>query len=280
MSVEAMHVEPVSPQETDTPLQIAGRTFRSRLFLGSAHYPNPEIMRLAIRASGAEVVTVAIRRFNLKERSPYDVLSLIESEGVMILPNTSGAYTAREAILLARLAREALGTNWVKLEVIGDDETLLPDVEELLKAAEVLVREGFVVLPYTTDDPVTARKLEEIGCAAIMPLGAPIGSGMGILNPYNIRLIVEQARVPVIVDAGVGTASDVVIAMELGCDGVLMNTAIAQAKDPVRMARAMRYAVEAGRLAYRAGRIPKRWYAQPSSPVEGRVDLSSVAKRP
>lgn len=265
---------------SDDPLRIGDRTFRSRLILGSAHYPNPEVMLRAIQAAGAEVVTVAVRRVNLRERSPYDLLSLLQSAGLFILPNTAGSYTAREAVLLARLAREAFGTNWVKLEVIGDDETLWPDVEELLKAAEELVRDGFTVLPYTTDDPVVARKLQDIGCAAVMPLGAPIGSGMGILNPYNIRLIVEQARVPVIVDAGVGTASDVAIAMELGCDGVLLNTAVARAQDPVRMALAMRWAVEAGRMAYRAGRIPKQFYARPSSPMEGRIEWASVAKAP
>ena len=254
-------------------LVIAGKRFRSRLFVGTARYPNQQVMLEAIEASGAEVVTVAIRRINLRQREE-SIIELLKDK-YFILPNTAGCYTAREAVLTAKLAREALGTNWIKLEVIGDDETLYPDSEQLLKAARELVDEGFVVLPYCNDDPVVCAKLEKIGCEAVMPLGSPIGSGMGILNPYNIRIIKENAGVPVIVDAGVGTASDVAIAMELGCDGVLVNTAIAQARDPVKMARAIRLAVEAGRLAYKAGRIPRKLYATPSSPVEGRIDAGN-----
>jgi thiazole synthase len=250
-------------------LVIAGRRFRSRLFVGTARYPNQQVMLKALEASGAEVVTVAIRRVNLQQRGE-SILDLLAGK-YFILPNTAGCYTVREAVTTARLAREALGINWIKLEVIGDDETLYPNIPQLIEAANQLVDEGFIVLPYCNDDPVTCVTLEKVGCAAVMPLGAPIGSGMGILNPYIIRLIREKVTVPVIVDAGVGTASDVAIAMELGCDGVLVNTAIAQARDPVRMAAAMRLAVEAGRQAYLAGRIPKRLYAQPSSPVEGRV---------
>lgn len=252
-------------------LVIAGREFNSRLFVGTARYPNQQVMLKAIEASGAEVVTVAIRRINLAQREE-SVLELLKDK-YFILPNTAGCYTAKEAVVTAKLAREALGVNWIKLEVIGDDETLYPDTEQLLKAAKELVDEGFVVLPYCNDDPVVCSKLEKIGCEAVMPLGAPIGSGMGILNPYNIQIIKQQATVPVIVDAGVGTASDVAIAMELGCDGVLVNTAIAKAQDPVKMARAIRLAVEAGRLAYLAGRIPKRLHASPSSPVEGRIRI-------
>jgi len=255
----------------DEPLTIAGRRFTSRLFVGTARYPNHRIMLQALEASGAEVVTVAIRRLNLsqKEESVIEFLK----DRFFILPNTAGCYTSKEAVLIAKLAREALGTNWVKLEVIGDEETLYPDTEQLLKAARELVDEGFVVLPYCNDDPVVCNKLEKIGCEAVMPLGAPIGSGMGILNPYNIQIIKKQSNVPVIVDAGVGTASDVAIAMELGCDGVLVNTAIARAQDPVKMAKAIKLAVEAGRLAYKAGRIPKKMYATPSSPMEGRVSF-------
>jgi thiazole synthase len=255
----------------DDELVIAGRRFRSRLFVGTARYPNQQVMLKALEASGAEVVTVAIRRINLQQRAE-SILELLH-DNYFILPNTAGCYTVREAVTTARLAREALGTNWVKLEVIGDDDTLYPNILQLIEAAKQLVDEGFIVLPYCNDDPVTCAILEKIGCAAVMPLGAPIGSGMGILNPYNIRLIREKVAVPVIVDAGVGTASDVAVAMELGCDGVLVNTAIAQARDPVRMAAAIRLAVEAGRQAYLAGRIPKRLYAQPSSPIEGRIGL-------
>ncbi|GIV60893.1 thiazole synthase [Rhodocaloribacter litoris] len=255
-------------------LKIADRTFSSRLIVGTARFPDPETMRRALRASGAELVTVAIRRANLDRDDGEDLLSLLEEDGYTLLPNTAGCFTAKEAVLTAHLAREALGTNWIKLEVIGDDETLFPDVPELLKAAEQLLLDGFVVLPYTNDDPITARKLADMGCAAVMPLGAPIGSGMGIRNPYNLQIIREQVSVPVIVDAGVGTASDAAVAMELGMDAVLMNTAISQAKHPVLMAEAMRKAVEAGRLAYEAGRIPRRLYARASTPMEGRIELA------
>jgi thiazole synthase len=222
-------------------------------------------------ASGAEMVTVAVRRVNIHDRSRESLLDHIDTSRYVILPNTAGCYTADEAVRTARLAREAGLSNWIKLEVIGDEKTLFPDNEALLEATRILVADGFVVLPYTTDDPVLCRKLEDAGAAAVMPLGAPIGSGLGIQNANNIRIIREQARVPVIVDAGVGTASDATVAMELGADGVLMNTAIAGARDPVTMATAMRLAVEAGRLAYLSGRIPKRMYASASSPVEGLV---------
>jgi len=250
-------------------LVIAGQRFRSRLLLGTAQYPNRQVMLAALEAGGAELVTVAIRRVNLQDDSEsiFDLLR----DRYRILPNTAGCYTARDAILTAHLAREALGTNWIKLEVIGDEETLLPDVEELLRAAEQLVNDGFVVLPYTNDDPITCRKLEALGCAAVMPLAAPIGSGMGIRNPYNLRIIRETCSVPVIVDAGIGTASDAALAMELGCDAILLNSAVARAEDPVRMARAMRLAIEAGRLSFQAGRIPRRLYASASSPLEGVV---------
>ncbi|GIV77742.1 thiazole synthase [Litorilinea aerophila] len=258
-------------QTPTVPLTIAGKTFRSRLFLGTARYPNQQVMLDALEASGAEVVTVAMRRVSLDGQAE-NLFDLLRGR-YHILPNTAGCYTARDAVLTAQLAREALGTNWIKLEVIGDDETLFPDVEQLLQAAQELVDDGFVVLPYCNDDPVTCKKLEAIGCAAVMPLGAPIGSGMGIRNPYNIQIIREQCQVPVIVDAGVGTASDAAIAMELGCDGVLLNSAVAQARDPVKMARAMRLAIEAGRLAYEAGRMPRRLYASASSPLEGRIQL-------
>ncbi|MCS6770197.1 MAG: thiazole synthase [Candidatus Caldarchaeum sp.] len=252
-------------------LTIAGKDFNSRLFVGTARYPNVKVMLEAIQESGAEAVTVAIRRLNPTQMSE-NILGVLTGR-YFIIPNTAGCYTAKEAVLTAQLAREALGTNWVKLEVIGDDETLYPDTSQLLQAAKQLVDEGFVVLPYCNDDPVACAALEKIGCAAVMPLGSPIGSGMGILNPYNIRIIKQKVSVPVIVDAGVGTASDVAVAMELGVDGVLVNTAIAQARNPVMMARAIRQAVEAGRLAYRAGRIPRLYHAHPSSPTEGRIDV-------
>jgi thiazole synthase len=256
---------------TTDPLVIAGRTFTSRLVLGTSRYPNQQVLLDALTASGTEMLTVSIRRISVAREGE----SLLELLGPRyhLLPNTAGCYTARDAVVTAKLAREALETDWVKLEVIGDDETLFPDVEQLLPAAEELVKDGFVVLPYCNDDPITCRKLEDIGCAAIMPLGAPIGSGMGIRNPYNLAIIREQARIPVIVDAGVGTASDAAVAMELGCDGILMNTAVAQAKDPVLMAQAMRGAVEAGRLAYRAGRVPRKLYANASTTFEGMVEL-------
>ncbi len=252
-------------------LVIANKSFGSRLFIGSAGYPNQRVMLDAIEASGAEVVTVAMRRVSLDSggESLFDLLR----GRCEILPNTAGCYTSRDAVLTARLAREALGSDWIKLEVIGDEETLFPDVEHLLGAAEELVNDGFVVLPYCNDDPVTCKKLEDLGCAAVMPLGAPIGSDMGIRNPYNIRIIRDQCSVPVIVDAGVGTASDVAVAMELGCDGVLLNSAVARARDPVKMARSMRLAIEAGRLAHEAGRMPRRMYAKASTPDEDMIEV-------
>jgi len=260
------------------PLVIAGRSFRSRLIVGTGKYPSHVVMADAHRASGADMVTVAVRRVNLTGpstalgTSPREsLIDYIDQSEIFILPNTAGCYTADEAIRTARLGREVGLSNWVKLEVIGDEHTLFPDNVALLEATRVLVKEGFVVLPYTNDDPVICRKLEEAGAAAVMPLGAPIGSGLGIQNPNNIRIIKAQSRVPVIVDAGVGTASDAAVAMELGADGVLMNTAIALAHDPVAMASAMKLAVEAGRLAYLAGRIPRREFASPSSPTEGLI---------
>jgi thiazole synthase len=252
-------------------LTIDGRTMHSRLLLGTGGFPSLELLSAAIAASGTELVTVAVRRIDPTQRgSLVDVLS---ESGVELLPNTAGCYTARDAVLTARLAREAFDTSWVKLEVIGDEDTLLPDAPELLRAAEELVDDGFVVLPYTSDDPVLARRLQDIGCAAVMPLGSPIGSGMGIRNPYNIALIREAVDVPVVLDAGVGTASDVALAMELGCDAVMAASAIARAQDPVRMARAMRAAVQAGRLARGAGRIPRRLYATASTPDVGLPDF-------
>jgi thiazole synthase len=264
--------------DTDT-LVIADRTFRSRLIVGTGKYPSHAVMAAAHAASGTEMVTVAVRRVNLSDRGRESLLDHIDPSRIFILPNTAGCYTAEEAIRTARLAREAGWSNWVKLEVIGDERTLCPDNIALLDATRVLVTEGFVVLPYTNDDPVVCRKLEEAGAAAVMPLGAPIGSGLGIQNPHNIQIIREQARVPVIVDAGVGTASDAAIAMELGADGVLMNTAIALARDPVAMAGAMKLAVEAGRLAFRAGRIPRRSHASASSPTDGMIAAGAGAGR-
>ena len=255
----------------DTPFVIAGRTFSSRLIIGTGKYPSHAVMARAHEASGADMVTVAVRRVNISDRSRESLLDYIDTNRMFILPNTAGCYTADEAIRTARLGREAGLSNWVKLEVIGDERTLFPDNEALIEATHVLVGEGFVVLPYTNDDPIACRKLQDAGAAAVMPLGAPIGSGLGIQNPNNIRIIREFARVPVIVDAGVGTASDAAIAMELGADGVLMNTAIAGAEDPVAMATAMKHAVIAGRLAYLSGRIPRKMYASASSPVEGMV---------
>jgi thiazole synthase len=252
-------------------LEIAGRSFESRLILGTGGFRNLESLAAALDASGADMATVAMRRVD--PAAPGSILDVLEHAGCFLLPNTAGCFTARDAVTTARLGREALETDWVKLEVIGDDRTLLPEPAELLQAAEELVGDGFTVLPYTGDDPVLARRLEDAGCAAVMPLGSPIGSGMGINNPYNLRLIVEQARVPVILDAGIGTASDAALAMELGCEGVLLASAIARAEDPAAMARAMRLAVEAGHEARRAGRIPRRLYAEPSSPTEGMPEL-------
>ena len=254
---------------TDSPFVIAGRTFHSRLIVGTGKYSSHAVMAQAHEASGADMVTVAVRRVNISDRSKESLLDYIDTDRLFILPNTAGCYTAEDAIRTARLGREAGLSNWVKLEVIGDERTLFPDNEALIDATGVLVKEGFVVLPYTNDDPVTCRKLEEAGAAAVMPLGAPIGSGLGIQNVNNIRIIREFSRVPVIVDAGVGTASDAALAMELGADAVLMNTAIAGAEHPVAMAEAMKHAVIAGRLAWLAGRIPRKMYATASSPLEG-----------
>jgi thiazole synthase len=253
-------------------LVIAGRTVSSRLLLGTGGFPSLELLAEAIAASESELVTVALRRVDPSARG--SLIDVLRDAGVELLPNTAGCYTARDAVTTARLAREAFATDWIKLEVIGDEDTLLPDAPELLRAAEELVDDGFVVLPYTTDDPVLARRLVDVGCAAVMPLGSPIGSGMGIRNPYNIALIRQAVDVPVILDAGVGTASDAALAMELGCDAVMAASAIARAQDPVRMASAMRAAVQAGRLAHRAGRIPRRLYATASTPEEGLADLS------
>ncbi len=253
---------------------IADRTFTSRLFVGTGKYPSHQVMARCHAASGAEVVTVAVRRVDLNDRSGESLLDYVD-EGIFILPNTAACYTADDAIRTARLAREAGLSNWVKLEVIGDERTLFPDNEALIEATKVLVKEGFVVLPYTTDDPIVCRKLEDAGAAAVMPLGAPIGSGLGIQNPNNISIIKEFSHVPVIVDAGVGTASDATIAMELGADAVLLNTAIAGAEYPVAMAEAMKYAVQAGRLAFLAGRIPKKRYASASSPLAGTIHQTS-----
>jgi thiazole synthase len=259
--------EGARPPAANGKFEIAGRRWRSRLILGSGGFESLELLGDAIVAAGAEIVTVALRRIDPGAQG--SIMSVLDRHGCFLLPNTAGCYTAHDAVLTARLAREAFETDWVKLEVIGDDRTLYPDAPELLDAAETLVGEGFVVLPYANDDPILNRRLEEVGCAAVMPLGAPIGSGMGIRNPYNLAIVVEQAGVPVICDAGVGTASDAAIAMELGCDGVLMASAIARAQDPVRMAAAMRGAVESGRLAYEAGRMPRRTHAQASTPVSG-----------
>jgi thiazole synthase len=250
---------------------VAGRHFTSRLLVGTGRYKDFEETAAALKASGAEIVTVAVRRVNISDPTQPMLVDYVSPKDYTYLPNTAGCYTADEAVRTLRLAREAGGWSLVKLEVLGDQKSLFPDMVETLKAAEILVKEGFDVMVYCTDDPILARRLEDIGCCAIMPLGAPIGSGLGIQNPVNIRMIIEQAKVPVLVDAGVGTASDAAIAMELGCDGVLMNTAIALAKDPIRMARAMGLAVEAGRLAYLAGRMAKKMYASPSSPLAGLI---------
>ena len=254
--------------------EIAGRTFTSRLIVGTGKYPSNEIMRAAHLASGTQMVTVAVRRVDLSKGGAGTLLDFIDTSEIFLLPNTAACFTADDAVRTARLGREAGLSNWVKLEVIGDERTLFPDNEALLEATRILVKEDFVVLPYTNDDPVMCRKLEEAGAAAVMPLGAPIGSGLGIQNPNNIRIIREQAKIPVIVDAGVGTASDAAFAMELGADAVLMNTAIACAQDPARMAEAMKHAVIAGRLAYQSGRIARRMHAAASSPMDGLITSS------
>jgi thiazole synthase len=258
----------------DTNLVLGGKDFTSRLIVGTGKYSTNEIMRQAHEESGAEIVTVAVRRVSLPGKGE-SILDFIDTKRFTLLPNTAGCYTADEAVRTAYLAREAGLGEMVKLEVIGDARTLFPDVQGLLEATKTLAREGFVVMPYTNDDPIIAKRLEDAGAACVMPLGAPIGSGLGIRNPYNIKIILETVTVPVIVDAGVGTASDAAIAMELGCDGVLMNTAIAGAKDPVAMATAMKLAIEAGRLAFKAGRIGKKLYATASSPIEGVPDWST-----
>jgi len=249
--------------------------FRSRLIVGTARYPSLQVMLDALRASGTEMVTVALRRVS-PAADQENLYRILADQGYRILPNTAGCYTVRDAVLTAALAREALGISLIKLELIADDETLLPDVEQLLEAAGILVRDGFTVLPYTNDDPVTAQKLQDLGCAAIMPLASPIGSGLGIRNPHNLQLIRSRARIPVIVDAGVGTASDVAIAFELGCDAILLNSAIARAQDPVRMARAIRHAAIAGREAFLAGRMPRRLLADPTSPMTGRIETRAT----
>jgi thiazole synthase len=251
--------------------QVAGKRFSSRLLVGTGKYKDFTETARAIEASGAEIVTVAVRRVNVSDPNQPMLMDFVDPKKYTYLPNTAGCYTAQDAVRTLRLAREAGGWNLVKLEVLGDQKTLYPDITETLEAAKALIKDGFDVMVYTSDDPIVAKKLEDIGCCAIMPLGSLIGSGLGIQSPVNIRLIVEQAKVPVLVDAGVGTASDAAIAMELGCDGVLMNTAIAAAKDPLKMAKAMKLAVEAGRLAYLAGRMPKKLYADPSSPVGGLI---------
>ncbi|MGH2706495.1 MAG: thiazole synthase [Actinomycetota bacterium] len=255
-------------------LEIAGRVFESRLVFGTGGFTSLERMEAALEASGAELVTVAMRRVDPTARG--SVIELVEGAGCEVLPNTAGCYTARDAVLTARMAREALETNWIKLEVIGDDKTLFPDGPELLAAAQQLVDDGFVVLPYANDDPILALRLEDAGCAAVMPLGSPIGSGAGIRNPYNLAIILERASVPVILDAGIGTASDAAMAMEIGCDGILAASAMARAKDPARMARAIRLAIEAGRLAHESGRIPRRLYAEASTPFEGLAHFGDV----
>ncbi len=262
----------VDPSLAIQPLRIADRTFTSRLLLGTGKYPDSQTMVRALEVSGTEIVTVALRRVNLSDPDGEAFIHHVDRQRYLFLPNTAGCYAAEEAVRTARLARELGGWDWVKLEVIGDKKTLFPDNRELLAATETLVGEGFTVLPYTNDDPVVCRQLEELGAAAVMPLGAPIGSGMGIRNPANLRIIIEQAGVPVIVDAGVGTASDAAVALELGADGVLMNTGIACAQDPVRMAHAMKLAVEAGWQAAHAGRIQQNLYAIASSPVQGLIE--------
>jgi thiazole synthase len=256
----------VTDTNTDV-LTIAGTELSSRLLLGTGGFRSLDALAAALEVSGSQLVTVALRRIDPSSRG--SIIDVLDNAGVKLLPNTAGCFTARDAVLTAKLAREAFETDWVKLEVVGDERTLLPDAPALLEAAEELVDDGFVVLPYTNDDPILARRLEDVGCAAVMPLGSPIGSGMGLLNTYNLRLIRESAKVPVILDAGIGTTSDAAVAMELGYDAVLCATAISRAEDPVAMARAIRLGVEGGRLAYRAGRIPRRLYAQASTPEEG-----------
>jgi thiazole synthase len=258
-------------EEAADPFELAGETFRSRLLLGTGGVPSMEVLERAVRASGTQLVTVALRR--VEASSSGAMLEVLDRCGVRLLPNTAGCRTAREAVLTARLAREAFDTAWVKLEVIGDERTLLPDAVELLDAAEQLVAEGFTVLAYTTDDPVLGRRLADAGCAAVMPLGSPIGSGLGIRNPHNIALLREAVDVPVVLDAGIGTASDAALAMELGCDAVLLASAVTRARAPEQMALAMRQAVEAGRLARGAGRIPRRWHAEASTPMQGLPEL-------
>jgi thiazole synthase len=253
----------------DDYFELAGVKYRSRLIVGTGKYKDFAQTKTAIEVSGADIVTVAVRRVNITDPNKENLLDYLDPKKYTILPNTAGCYNADDAVRTCRLAREAGIGKLVKLEVIGDDKTLFPDIPATLEAAKILVQEGFVVLPYVTDDPITAKKLQDIGCAAVMPLAAPIGSGLGIRNPYNLRIILEQATVPVIVDAGVGTASDAALAMEMGCDGVLMNTAIAGAREPILMAEAMRLGIEAGRKAFLAGRIPKKLYATASSPLEG-----------
>jgi thiazole synthase len=260
-----------TPAADEDAFIVAGRRLKSRLIVGTGKYKDLAQNAAAVEAAGAEIVTVAVRRVNITNPDEPMLVDFIDPKKVIYLPNTAGCYTADDAVRTLRLAREAGGWNLVKLEVLGDQKTLYPDMIETLRAAEALLKDGFEVMVYCTDDPIMAKKLEEMGCCAIMPLAAPIGSGLGIQNPINIRLIVEQSKVPVLVDAGVGTASDAAVAMELGCDGVLMNTAIAEAKDPIKMARAMKLAVEAGRLAYLAGRMPKKLYADPSSPMGGLI---------
>ncbi|WP_405695572.1 MULTISPECIES: thiazole synthase [unclassified Streptomyces] len=256
---------------SDDLFTLGSTTFSSRLIMGTGGAPSLDVLERSLIASGTELTTVAMRRLDPTVQG--SVLSVLERLSIQVLPNTAGCFTAGEAVLTARLAREALGTDWIKLEVVADERTLLPDPVELLDAAEILVDDGFTVLPYTSDDPVVARKLQDVGCAAIMPLGSPIGSGLGIRNPHNFQLIVEQAEVPVILDAGAGTASDAALAMELGCAAVMLASAVTRAQEPELMAAAMRHAVDGGRLAHRAGRIPRRHFAEASSPVEGRAVL-------
>jgi len=250
-------------------LIIAGREFTSRLWVGTGKYKDFTETKKAIEASGADVVTVAVRRVNITDHSKENLLDYLDPKKYTILPNTAGCYNVEDAVRYARLARAAGVSDLIKLEVLGDERTLFPDTAGLIEATKILVKEGFIVLPYTNDDPIVAQKLVDIGCPAVMPLAAPIGSGLGIRNPYNLKIIMEMVKVPIIVDAGVGTASDAALAMELGADAVLMNTAIAGAQDPIAMAEAMKYAVYAGRLAYKAGRIPRKLYATASSPIEG-----------